>query len=56
MRRTAAPARPGPRHPRRRIDAGRQLAEIRAVLAAFDWEHHDRQTALERIDQIAEES
>jgi hypothetical protein len=39
-----------------RIDAGRQLAEIRAVLAAFDWEHHDRQTALERIDQIAEES
>jgi hypothetical protein len=34
----------------------RQLAEIRDVLAAFDWEHHDRQTALERIDQIAGES
>jgi hypothetical protein len=33
----------------------RQLAEIRAVLAAFDWEHHDRQLALERIEQIAGE-
>ena len=40
----AAPV-PGP-------DAER-LAEIRAVLAAFDWEFHDRQLALERIGQIA---
>jgi hypothetical protein len=30
-----------------------KLAEIRAVLAAFDWEFHDRQLALERIEQIA---
>jgi hypothetical protein len=34
----------------------RQLAEIRAVLAAFDWEFDDRQLALERIEQIAGES
>jgi hypothetical protein len=31
----------------------RQLAGIRAVLDAFDWEHDDRQIALERIEQIA---
>jgi len=31
----------------------RELAEIRAVLAAFDWETDDRQLALERIEQIA---
>jgi hypothetical protein len=31
----------------------RQLAGIRAVLAAFDWEFDDRQMALERIEQIA---
>jgi hypothetical protein len=30
-----------------------QLAEIRAVLAAFDWEFHDRQLALEEIERIA---
>ena len=29
-----------------------QLAEIRGVLAAFDWEHHDRQYAMERIEEI----
>jgi hypothetical protein len=34
-------------------DAGRRLAEIRAVLAAFDWERDDRQLALERIEQVA---
>jgi len=33
-----------------------QLGEIRAVVAAFDWEHDDRQLALERIDRIAGES
>jgi hypothetical protein len=33
----------------------RQLAEIRAVLAAFDWEFDDRQLALERIERIAGE-
>jgi hypothetical protein len=33
----------------------RQLAEIRAVLAAFDWESDDRQYALERIERIAGE-
>ena len=31
----------------------RQLAGIRAVLAAFDWEFDDRQIALERIEQLA---
>ena len=30
-----------------------RLAEIREVLAHFDWEFHDRQLALERIEQIA---
>lgn len=34
-------------------DAAGQLAEIRAVLAAFDWERDDRQYALERIEEIA---
>jgi hypothetical protein len=34
----------------------RKLAEIRAVLAGFDWEYHDRQLALEEIDRIAGES
>jgi hypothetical protein len=29
-----------------------QLAEVRAVLAAFDWEHDDRQYALEAIERI----
>jgi hypothetical protein len=33
----------------------RELAEIRAVLAAFDWEFDDRQLALERIERIAGE-
>ena len=37
-------------------DAAGQLAEVRGVLAAFDWEHGNRQMALERIDQIAGES
>ena len=35
-------------------DAAR-LAEIRAVLAAFDWEQDDRQYALERIEMVAGE-
>jgi hypothetical protein len=30
----------------------RKLAEIRAILAAFDWEFHDRQLALEAIERI----
>jgi len=32
----------------------RRLAAIRALLAAFDWEHDDRQLALEAIDRIAD--
>jgi hypothetical protein len=32
-------------------DAG-QLAQIRLVLEAFDWETDDRQYALEQIDDI----
>lgn len=30
----------------------RIVSEVRAVLAAFDWEHHDRQLALEEIERI----
>jgi hypothetical protein len=30
-----------------------KLAAIRDVLAHFDWEFHDRQLALERIEEIA---
>ena len=33
-------------------DPAAQIAEIRAILAAFDWEHDDRQYALERIEMI----
>ena len=32
----------------------RMVAEVRAVLAAFDWEHDDRQLALEAIERIAD--
>lgn len=32
----------------------RRLAAIREVLKRFDWEHHDRQLALEAIERIAE--
>jgi hypothetical protein len=35
-----------------RQDGARQLAEVRAVLAAFDWEFDDRQYALEHIERI----
>jgi hypothetical protein len=35
-----------------RQDENRQLAEVRALLAAFDWEFHDRQYALEAIERI----
>jgi hypothetical protein len=34
-----------------RPEAGK-LAEVRAVLAAFDWERDDRQYALEHIERI----
>lgn len=30
----------------------RKLAGIRAILAGFDWEWHDRQLALEAIERI----
>ncbi len=32
----------------------RRLAEVRGLLAAFDWEHDDRQYALEAIERIAD--
>jgi hypothetical protein len=32
----------------------RRLDKIRVVLAKFDWEHDDRQLALEAIDRIAD--
>jgi hypothetical protein len=32
----------------------RRLDRIRAVLAGFDWEHDDRQLALEAIERIAD--
>jgi hypothetical protein len=35
-------------------DDTRRLNEIRAVLAAFDWETSDRQYALEKIERIAD--
>ena len=35
-------------------DEAGKLAEIRAVLAAFDWEFDDRQLALEHIERIVE--
>ena len=34
-----------------RTEAG-QLAEVRRILAAFDWETGDRQHALEQLEQI----
>jgi hypothetical protein len=36
-------------------DAAAKLARVRSVLAAFDWEHDDRQYALEEIDAIVSE-
>ena len=36
--------------------AAAQLAEIRLVLEAFDWETGDRQYALEAIDDIVNRS
>ena len=35
-----------------RQDDARQLAEVRALLAAFDWEFDDRQYALETMERI----
>ena len=34
--------------------ADAQIAEIRAILAAFDWERDDRQLALEAIERIVQ--
>lgn len=39
-------------HPVQAEPDAAQLAEIRLVLDAFDWETDDRQYALEQIDQI----
>jgi hypothetical protein len=33
-------------------DPAAKLARVREVLAAFDWEHDDRQYALEAIESI----
>ena len=33
----------------------RRLNAIREVHSHFDWEHHDRQLALEAIERIADE-
>jgi hypothetical protein len=35
-----------------RNDESRQLAEVRQLLAEFDWEFDDRQLALEAIERI----
>jgi hypothetical protein len=35
-----------------RQDEARQLAGVRQLLAGFDWEHDDRQYALEAIERI----
>ena len=45
-------ARPGQAADAEEPDAAAQLAEIRLVLEAFDWERDDRQYALEQIDDI----
>jgi|HubBroStandDraft_4_1064222.scaffolds.fasta_scaffold445254_1 hypothetical protein len=37
-------------------DADAILADVRAVLARFDWEHDDRQLALEEIDQLVSDA
>jgi hypothetical protein len=36
-----------------RQDEARQLAQVRQLLADFDWEFDDRQYALEAIERIA---
>ena len=36
------------------VDDTRRLGEIREVLSHFDWEHDDRQYALEAIERITE--
>jgi hypothetical protein len=36
------------------VEDTRRLDRIRVVLAKFDWEHDDRQLALEAIDRIAD--
>lgn len=33
-------------------DTSAKLAAVRSVLSAFDWEHDDRQYALEEIERI----
>ena len=33
-------------------DDSAKLAAVRGVLSAFDWEHDDRQYALEEIERI----
>ena len=45
-------ARPGQAADAKEPDAAAQLAEIRAVFEAFEWERDDRQYALEQIDDI----
>lgn len=35
------------------VDDTRRLSKIREVLSHFDWEHDDRQHALEAIERIA---
>jgi hypothetical protein len=35
-----------------RPDEHEQLVKVRGLLAGFDWEHHDRQIALEAIERI----
>ena len=36
------------------VDDTRRLSKIREVLSHFDWEHDDRQYALEAIERIAD--
>jgi ATP-dependent exoDNAse (exonuclease V) beta subunit len=40
--------------PQQQPDDAARMAAIRDLLAHFDWEHHDRQLALEAIDRIAD--
>lgn len=43
---------PGPLEQLGAEAVARQVEQIRLVLVAFDWEHDDRQYALEQIDDI----
>ena len=46
--------RPRPRETCQAAEDTRRLDRVRVVLAKFDWEHDDRQLALEAIERIVD--